>query len=88
MTRAATFKEDKCHPPEDADSSTSLAAQAIRASAAHRDSSYANNSAFHSSFKHHSKVLFSFDCINVQSNKRIFYGSSELIGILYLDLIV
>ncbi|XP_022950505.1 uncharacterized protein LOC111453596 [Cucurbita moschata] len=50
ITRASTFKEEIHHPADDVDhnsissSSSSLAAQAIRASAAHRDSS--NSSAF------------------------------------------
>ncbi|KAJ4980001.1 hypothetical protein NE237_010781 [Protea cynaroides] len=41
LTRAATFKEEICHPPDDS-SSSSLAAQAIRASSAHRDSSFSS----------------------------------------------
>lgn len=80
MTRADTFKEDKYHPPEDADSSTSLAAQAIRASAAHRDSShassYANNSAFHSSFKHHSKggPIYDYTSMRSSNEEGSFWG--------------
>ncbi|KAK2981870.1 hypothetical protein RJ640_010387 [Escallonia rubra] len=62
ITRASTFKEEIYHPPPDDDDdatpsnaspSPSLAAQAIRASAAHRDSSLSSaygGSAFHSSF--------------------------------------
>ncbi|KAL2500342.1 hypothetical protein Fot_34190 [Forsythia ovata] len=80
MTRAATFKEDTYQPPDDADSSSSLAAQAIRASAAHRDSShasaYANHSALHSSFKHHSKGGPIYDYTSMRSSNEAgsFWG--------------
>lgn len=62
ISRASTFKEEVNHPPDDKTSSpspsSSLAAQAIRASAAHRDPSLYGENAFHSSFKYRSKVLF------------------------------
>ncbi|KAL0347602.1 UNVERIFIED_CONTAM: hypothetical protein Scaly_1776200 [Sesamum calycinum] len=48
LGRSATFKEEIYQPPEDADTSasSSLAAQAIRASAAHRDSSLSSAYAY------------------------------------------
>ncbi|KAK4395988.1 hypothetical protein Sango_1435400 [Sesamum angolense] len=48
LGRSATFKEESYQPPEDADTSasSSLAAQAIRASAAHRDSSLSSAYAY------------------------------------------
>ncbi|KAJ4971872.1 hypothetical protein NE237_004971 [Protea cynaroides] len=52
LSKAATFKEDVRHPSEE--SSPSLAAQAIRASSAHRDSSFSSaygESALASSYK-------------------------------------
>ncbi|KAL6988235.1 hypothetical protein U1Q18_013983 [Sarracenia purpurea var. burkii] len=64
IARASTFKEETHYSPDGSDSSShssssSLAAQAIRASAAHRDSSSLSSaysdSAFHSSFKERSK---------------------------------
>ncbi|KAA8517573.1 hypothetical protein F0562_017797 [Nyssa sinensis] len=75
ITRASTFKEEIYHPPDDAtssySSSSSLAAQAIRASAAHRDSSLSSaygNSAFHSSFKDRSKGSSTYDFTSIKSS--------------------
>lgn len=61
MGRSATFKEDPYSPSGDGDRATpfspssSLAAQAIMASASHRDSSHSAAYA-HSGFKGHEKV--------------------------------
>lgn len=61
MGRSSTFKEERTPPPEEGDrtatysTSSSLAAQAIMASAAHRDASHSSAYA-HSGFKDHSKV--------------------------------
>ncbi|KAA8517611.1 hypothetical protein F0562_015085 [Nyssa sinensis] len=75
ITRSSTFKEEIYHPPDDAtssySSSSSLAAQAIRASAAHRDSSLSSaygNSAFHSSFKDRSKDSSTYDYTSMKSS--------------------
>ncbi|KAM7463872.1 hypothetical protein LguiA_031993 [Lonicera macranthoides] len=71
ISRASTFKEDVCHPPDDKTSSpspsSSLAAQAIRASAAHRDPSLYGENAFHSSFKYRSKTSAAKDYASMRS---------------------
>ncbi|KAK3021197.1 hypothetical protein RJ639_046616 [Escallonia herrerae] len=80
ITRASTFKEEIYHPPPDdnddatpsnASPSPSLAAQAIRASAAHRDSSLSSaygGSAFHSSFNDRSsKGLATDDVMSLRT---------------------
>ncbi|KAG8377154.1 hypothetical protein BUALT_Bualt09G0139000 [Buddleja alternifolia] len=60
MGRSSTFKEEIYHPPPDEGSSQShstsstLAAQAIRASAAHRDSSHSSAYAAHSAINDYS----------------------------------
>ncbi|KAL2250287.1 UNVERIFIED_CONTAM: hypothetical protein Sindi_2151000 [Sesamum indicum] len=60
LGRSATFKEEIYQPPEDADTSasSSLAAQAIRASAAHRDSSLSSAYAY-PAFREYSMAEFS-----------------------------
>ncbi|KAJ9544739.1 hypothetical protein OSB04_024446 [Centaurea solstitialis] len=84
ISRASTFKEDTIHHRSSSDETTtssapasasgspssSLAAQAIRASAAHRDSSLSSayaNSAFHSSFKDRSKGSSTYDYTSMGS---------------------
>uniref|UniRef100_A0A5B7A2Q4 Uncharacterized protein n=1 Tax=Davidia involucrata TaxID=16924 RepID=A0A5B7A2Q4_DAVIN len=76
ITRTSTFKEEiHHHPTHDAtsSSSSSLAAQAIRASAAHRDSSLSSaygDSAFHSSFKDdRSKDSSTYDNTSMKSSR-------------------
>ncbi|XP_059668182.1 uncharacterized protein LOC132313435 [Cornus florida] len=80
ITRASTFKEEiyHLHQPHDDDSTTSsssssssMATQAIRASAAHRDSSLSSaygDSAFHSSFNNRSKSSSLYDYTSMESS--------------------
>lgn len=87
ITRASTFKEDTHHKPEDQDdlkssklrsshtfnSSSSLAAQAIRASAAHRDSSL--SSAYTAgSASNRSKVFDAYEDAAERSENKGFWG--------------
>ncbi|XP_059642717.1 uncharacterized protein LOC132284615 isoform X2 [Cornus florida] len=77
ISRASTFKEEIYTPPDLGSSSSSsstpsssLAAQAIRASAAHRDSSLSSaygDSAFHSSFNDRSKDSSTYDYTSMKS---------------------
>lgn len=90
ITRASTFKEEIRHPPSSSSSSnlatpsplSSLAAQAIRASAAHRDSSLSSaygDSAFHSSFKSDSRsskvpVTYEYTSLTTPNEAGGFWG--------------
>ncbi|PIN05667.1 hypothetical protein CDL12_21789 [Handroanthus impetiginosus] len=70
LGRSSTFKEDAYHPPEQADTysaSSSLAAQAIRASAAHRDSSHSSAYA-HPASREHSKEGPTYDYTSMGSS--------------------
>ncbi|KAL8504961.1 hypothetical protein ACS0TY_016237 [Phlomoides rotata] len=82
MGRSSTFKEDSYPPSEDGDRaapyspSSSLAAQAIMASAAHRDSSHSSAYA-HSGFKgHHEKGGPTYDYTSMGSSNEAgsFWG--------------
>jgi hypothetical protein len=70
-TKSYTFKEDVSdHDGSSSSNSSSLAAQAIRASSAHRDSSLSSaygNSAFDSSFKDRPKASSTYDYTSMKS---------------------
>ncbi|CAK9153776.1 unnamed protein product [Ilex paraguariensis] len=85
ITKASTFKEEIYRPLDDDtinrsySRSSSLAAQAIRASAAHRDSSLSSaygDSAFHSTFKDQSKGSPTYDYTSMKSENETggFWG--------------
>ncbi|KAI3447868.1 hypothetical protein Pfo_004533 [Paulownia fortunei] len=81
MGRSSTFKEEIYPPPEEGgtaatiSTSSSLAAQAIMASAAHRDSSHSSAYA-HSAFKDHPKGGPTYDYTSMESSNEAgsFWG--------------